>query len=405
MSSQALGELPGQSAYPLELPETLDSKRLDDLLFKVGFFRLEDSGLVPSPKNYQVLLRKHRMSFDGRVGRWEAEVQREFPFIAGKLKQVMQSNPLKGGSILSSLAQEHDNLRSWVAIEAEQARPLSSGLRKACARWIQRIQKPEEKVYHVSPSLSQPFSQFLVEHARKWSVDLIEDGVQLKKSLGGFRINSNIKAKRLVVNSLGGARLLSTLYPKLFSNTVSHWLFYDRVHCSVDEVPEPLADVSYFNLTDSEGQPRTLFVQKDQLRDRAVLTICTWLPSEDSKLWLDQVKEGREQLKKIVPFLEESAFSNLPSIFELTEMKGECIRRGELDRLIFNAPDLNPIHRFRRHIRSVRPGKNTLNLGPRILVSAPHLLGSGSRRDKLEACLKTLEGFDKRGSKKQTAQV
>src|SRR4051812_62646 len=80
ISSSALGELsPDDELNSLVLPEKFFNRRLTDLLFRAGFFRLEDSGLSPSNYSLQSILPKHRLQSDGSLDAFKKEFLREFP--------------------------------------------------------------------------------------------------------------------------------------------------------------------------------------------------------------------------------------------------------------------------------------------------------------------------------------
>lgn len=407
--SQQLGELPPHNPLPLELPEKLGKKRLDDLLFKVGFFKLDESGLVQADKKVQVILKKHRLQFDGNMERWEKEIYREFPSIADDYvslkRQVKTSSQaaVGGRSIqkILELTDRDDEFKRMIELEVSKGRPLAeeSEPEEKSLRlrdWMASWKNEDSKVYRISPELGQPFNQFLVEHARRWGVHVLDLPIQLKAKWSEFQLLPEVKSKSLIINSLAGANLLSKVLPKLYQQQVTHWLFFDRVNCRLEDIPEPMEEIGYL-ASDLNGspltRPRLFYVYRDKLRDTATITLATWLEFKNSGLWVQEIESSRLALQKLLPFLPETAFSSLPSMLELNEMQGECMRRGDTERLCFKSYSQGNLGKIMTSLREKMGMRKKARgeLSRRIFFATAHIMPELSRRRALEDCLRFLD--------------
>jgi hypothetical protein len=122
--STALDELPSEDLWPMILPAQVGARRLDDLLFRAGFFRLEDSGLVASQFESQTVLKKNRLSFDGSFQRFSAELQREFPRWAETMirlwesaKKTTEKSLRRAALELESIQKRDPAFRDWLKAE------------------------------------------------------------------------------------------------------------------------------------------------------------------------------------------------------------------------------------------------------------------------------------------------
>lgn len=416
--SAALGELPPLEPLPLRLPEKIGESRLDDLLFKVGFFKLEEALLEPVEDLSQVLLKKHRLQFDGKDSVWLQELIREFPQYERewlKIKEGFQGAAKSlNAAIQASLNIEKANpeYARLVELEGGDSRPFQRSFdRERTRHWLEKQKRG--RVYRPQNRPGESYSKFLLEHCRRWGVQILEDPVQVEGRWRHFQLNAQCKATHLIVNSLGAAKSLEMKsrvgtkksIPLLgwlgFGRTrdfqtdrVSHWMYFDRILTQPDKLPEPLGEWSRLALDDQFSEPVVLHVQRDRLRDRATLTLGVWLPFNESRQWEERIEAGRASLRKLLPFVPDTSFKALPSAFELNEMKGECVRRGELDRLCFESTG-----RERKGLWS-KSARRPSSLANRILVSAPFMYSGWSRAESLEECLKTVEYFEKSAQKK-----
>jgi hypothetical protein len=166
------------------------------------------------------------------------------------------------------------------------------------------------------------------------------------------------------------------------------WLYMDRLECPLGLIPEPLKEFCIL-----EGG-RLLHLRRDVLRDEAHLSLGTWLPFDESKPWTAHIERGRYVLSKLIPFLPTSAFRQIPSLLELTEMRGECIRRGQIERL---QPAPVEESRARTFMRWIRPQhRETGLIARRVYSLSPHDLAFQNRMSSFEAALGLLDHFDER---------
>jgi len=402
LPSKNLGELPPQDSWPIEFPENLGSKRLDELLFKVGFFRLEESGLSPHENQYQILLKRHRLNLNGSMGRWQQEVEREFPREAQVLvefRKSLRSAPVNGakrkGQSLQSLAGTQLALKQFLSLDGARSRPGLSHA-QALQMSVESWSKDEAKTYRMNTKLEQPLNQYLTEHARKWGVQVLEEAVDLKMNWTDFELAEGVRSKNVIINSLAAGRALAKLQPTIWDQSISHWLYFDRLKLPLDKVPEPLCDQAYLQLNEDSNSAYSLKLTRDNLRDQAILTLGIWLPFSDSKYWIEEIERARDQLKKFMPFLPDGAFPEIPELLDLNEKKGECVRRGEIERLEFSQATPSRWKRIAKKICGQFGRKeNSAQLSRRIFVSAPYLLGM-DRKQSLKACLEYLEDKERR---------
>jgi len=149
-----------------------------------------------------------------------------------------------------------------------------------------------------------------------------------------------------------------------------------------------------------------LHVQRDRLRDRATITLGIWLPFSESRQWEASIERARASFRKLAPFVSESSFKSIPSPLELNEMKGESVRRGELERLQLEPPDASSKNWLK--MWSALFGRNRpASLHSRILVSAPFLVKGRGHAESLEECLQSIEYFEKRaqGARREVASA
>lgn len=402
--SQTLGELPPLEALPMRFPEKVGNRQMDELLFKVGFFKLEESGLVADQESFQILQKKHRLSLSNQSEKWFTEMEREFPRSVELIARLRSGEKSKDGQNLSALVAQCTELQKddlgfaeMVEMELSAGRPhLRRSMKEMSRDWVQK--HLQEATHHFRPgkNLSESFRKFLLEHARKWGVQILEEAIEVEKGWRKFLLNKKWRANFLVVNTLAAAKLITRYRDDLAPDRVTHWLYYDRFFCTPDDLPEPLGELSYLQNFEGEGESYPLFVERDRLRDKAVITLGVWLPFQDSRIWESKIDAARRSLKRLLPFLSESVWKQIPSNFELNEMKGECVRRGDLDRLVFDLPEEKALTGILRLFRSHRRPKS---LRSGVILVAPYLTACRDRMDSLRETLSTLEWFEKRGGR------
>lgn len=416
--SASLGELPPQEALPTRLPEKIGKRRLDDLLFQVGFFRLEESGLEAQELITQYLLPRHRISLDGKRETWVREYQREFSGSAKKILDLRESlsgeiNMLRSRGFPQLLNRQigEPSIRRLIEMEASEGRPEvfdGPDLRfKKYRSLVEKWSSDQNRVYRSKQKSNQPFHQFLLEHCRKWGVIVLEDDFQLKQKWGGYQVGSLYRSKNLIINSLAAMKHLAKNVQKSFELRPSHWLYFERLNCSEDLVPEPLAEWSLMDFKSEDSElPVVLHIERNRLKDQSYLTLGTWLSFDDSSEWRSQIQKSRDSLKKVVAFLPDHSFQKFPSVLELNEMKGETVRRGELDRLGFkDGYQKTLVANFMGTIQK-RLGfsyMGSFQLSKRIYVSAAYLIPGRYRKESLSDCLKFIESQERRMSKKKAA--
>ncbi len=411
VSSGQLGELPPQFSWPIRLPERLGENRLDELLFRVGFFRLEESGLCPEPLQTQFILPKRRLSLDGLAPTWAREVQREFPVISERLIKMRDSmrksssrSLAKSLSQLSHLIRQEPDIGRWVTMDAGQGRlayhDLASDSAPVLEKWLWGLAWPETKCYRPQQNLGQPLTSFLVEHAKKWGAKSIQEPIELSSRFGNFALNSNFRARNLIINSFGGFRLVAKAPFADFSHEISHWLYFDRIRCAEEMIPEPLEEFCQFHSSDKQEFPYVMHTKRSPYGEESELRLGIWLKFQDSSLWQSQIEEGRAALKRLIPFLPHSAFSSLPSLLDLNEFKGETIRRGEMDRLIVLRSSPSKWLSWKTWMSNWGLSSSHLpQLSKRVFLCIPHLGGAVDRRESFQTCLKLLDYFEKKRKK------
>lgn len=410
--SAQLGELPPEEAWPLRFPAQLGQRRLDDLLFRAGFFRLEESGLISGHHESQVILKKSRLTFDGSLERLAEEFNREFPTVADAFFKTIELAKRPGSKSMKRAAQQlmalkkqNENFALWLDAEMQTVirpvmlqRPLA-----AHTQWLAYILSHGQRLYRVDPKLKQPYHHFLLEHARKWGVKLSTDPCQIRPHWSGFQISPSTEARHLIVNGIGGARLIAKSLSKTWSERMRYWLFVDFLECDLEDVPEPLEEVAQIDFRDRVGDlpsHRILQVKRDAVRARATLSIGSWLPFDDNRAWSTQIEMGRQAIKKLIPFLPHEVFRPLPTLLELTEMRGECMKRGHTDRL---DPLIEKSGQLRQWVESVRQvvrsRKAPFRLSRNVFAVTPHFLSFRNRMASFEESLKLLDHFEERRKK------
>jgi hypothetical protein len=412
--STALAELPPDENWPLVLPSQMGSRKLNDLLFRAGFFRLEESGLTAVSVANQVLLQKNRLLFEGTSSQWLGEIEREFPHalktfsqLFDQAKRMSPQQIHRAASELMEIQKRDCHFRAWLFTELHFSfkwisEELSLDLLK---QWLQFILKQENKAYRVDPKIKTSYNQFLLEHAKKWGAVVCGDLVDLKVAWTLFQITNTIKASHLILNGMGGGRILGkTIFPKL-GERMKFWMYLDSLTCSASQIPEPLEEFSQINYGETVGDlpaERRLHLSIDRVRGEAHLSLGSWLSFEDSKNWVHQIEKGRATLKKFIPFLPDSTFKPILSLLELTEQRGECIRRGEADRLIPETAKISTLDRLIHNLWKRLPRKRKpRTLARRIYAINPHYLSRRNRLASFEEALVLLDHFEK----KKRAQV
>lgn len=406
--SEALGEWPSQNPWPLRFPERSGKHRLDDFLFRAGFFRLEDSGLEQGPYRNQFILPRHRVSLDGSQSTWIREVLREFPQISDsllKLRSIAKKpeNAQVSNFQFQSLLRKNEDFEKLAQLDCFEGRPFDSSKSESSRRlskaFLSRLDREEAKVFRVKSDLQQPYNRFLLEHAKKWGVQVLSESSELKAQWGKFEIMPQVKAKYLVANTLAGAKMIHQLKSRWLPHKISHWLYFDRLDCVFDEIPEPLDEFSYLQFPQTEASQTVslLYVQRDRLRDKARLTLGTWLPFDESRHWESEITASRARLSKVLPFLPAERFPSMPSTLELSEMKGECVRRAELDRLSFVRQPKSTASKAWHRFRSLFSKKAQIFAdAPRLISCLPYLGRKSGRHESLAECLRALDYFEKK---------
>lgn len=412
--SSAMAEMPPDDHWPLVLPSQMGNRKLHDLLFRAGFFRLEESGLMSMNHPVQVLLPKNRLLFEGGASEWLSEIEREFPYSLKTFSSLFQNSKKFSPQIIHRAASElfeiqkrDEHFKNWLKTEVHfRFRAIHSEISlEVLKEWLLFVLKQENKAYRVDSKIKVPYNQFLIEHAKKWGAVVSSEPLELKSAWTLFQLSKSVKASHLVINGMGGGRLIAkSLHPKL-SERMRYWMFLDILRCPLSQVPEPLQEFSHLNLGDVvEGLPsaRRLHLSVDRLRGTAELSLGSWLPFDDSKVWVRQIEAGRESLRTLIPFFPATAFKPIPSILELTEERGECVRRGECDRLIPEDPKISAVAKFLSGLKiRWRSKKKPTSLARRIYALNPHFLPQRNRLASFEESLSLLDYFEK----KKRAQI
>jgi len=209
-----------------------------------------------------------------------------------------------------------------------------------------------------------------------------------------------LESKRMVINTFAAFRQLGKM--KQFQSAqvpIEYWLYFDRIRTSLDNIPEPLGEQVYLQLRGDQANT-ILQVQRDRLKDEAILSLGIWLPFQEAHSWISQIKQGREELRKLLPFLPEEAIPALPDDLELTELKGECVRRGQMERLILGQRPPS----FRSRLSRLLGGIGGLH-GPlgqrRIITTLPFVEALSNRRESMASSFECLEKFEKKRPKQE----
>jgi hypothetical protein len=315
----------------------------------------------------------------------------------------------RAASVVADLRKRDSHFGSWVQTQWEIiVKPTRSPLdareeRRIIRRWLEYSLHQGGRRYVQDGSLKVPYTQFLEEHARKWGVSLLQEPLQLKSHWGHFQISATQKARQLISNSVGASRLLQKTLGCGRSEKVQSWLFLDRVDAPLGMVPEPLEDFASLRVDESSDETWLLFVQRDPLRDEAVISVGTWLPFEETKTWVEKIDQGRRHLLKLLPFLPAQSFRALPSLLELTELRGECVRRGQADRLRPLELALNRRQKLTQ--RFIRKKLRPSQMARRIFALSPYDLPERNRVASFEACLQFLDHFEERKRQAQSSLV
>lgn len=410
--SNLLGEMPQESQLPLVLPAQLGHKRLNDLLFRSGFFRLEESGMVIQNFSYQSILPKNRLQFDGQSQQWLSELEREFPHALRTFQSLFQNARKQTPQLLNRLSQElieigkrDPSFRMWLEAEVEFALKPSSDFQwqEVLKLWLTYLLKQEPKAFRVDPKLQVPYAQFLVEHARKWGVHVLETPCDFKSSWGAFELTKTHRAANLILNSMGAGRLLARHYSPKFAERYRAWLYWDILDCPWDLVPEPLQELVYFPMSSTDSSMpahRLLTLKVGRERTQAQISLGTWLSFDDSKTWVVEIEKTRGLFRKLMPFLPDHHWRALPSLLELTEMKGECVRRGMSERLLVWAPKRSQWSRMLSSLLKALPRQRRPHaLGRRIYPVHSHYLPFKNRVSSFEQSLSLLEYFERKKRK------
>lgn len=415
--SSSFGELPPDDFMPLTFPVQMGTRRLDDLLFRAGFFRLEDSGLVSSFYQNQLVMPRHRTITLGGIDQWMHEVKREFPLISepfqniiNELKQSQRSDSAvrRAATEVLALMKRDVSFGRWFELELDvllKPHPDERGVRDSelkalIEEWFRFMLQWGGKWYRVDPRLKTSYNQFLQDHARKWGVQIVSSSIDIKGHWSSFQLSKDQKARYLIANGLGALRQVSKTMENPIADRFSYWLFVDRIECSLSQLPEPLQEFCVFDMGKTvEGSPAHHFLhtKKDVLRDEAVLSLGTWLAFEEPRTWNVAIERGRESLRQILPFLPESCFRAIPSLFDLTEMRGECVRRGQVDRLIPFTREKIGWEKFRSQFTQLfRSARAPQEVSHRIFSLIPGASESRNRMRRFGEALNILDHFEKK---------
>ncbi len=407
--SSSLGELSTENLAPLLLPPQFGQRRLNDLLFRAGFFRLEESGLVHGAQSSQTLLIKNRLLFEGAPQQWLQEIEREFPHALKTFQFLFQNSRKITPPVLKRVVYELLELqrrdsafRTWLRSEIESSlKPIQKwNDHKIISAWVRFVVRQDPKVFRADSKLTVPYHQFLLEHARKWGAVVLTEPCELKTAWGLFQITKNMRASKLVVNGLGGGRLIARNFSSPLSEKLKAWQFLDRIDCQLSSVPEPLQETSFVDFEEQDSDlphHRQIQLKVDRIRGEASISIGTWLNYDDSKNWTHEIERGRSVLRKLIPFLPESIWRPIPSMLELTEMRGDCVRRGQIERLIPELKELSKLQILASYVKSkIQFRKKPLTMGRRVYVVNPHFLPLRNRVSSFDESLGLLEYFEKR---------
>ena len=326
---------------------------MNDLLFKAGFFRLEESGLVTHQSSFQIVLPKNRLLFYHDSERWNQEVEREFPQAFAKLARLREASEKDQGAKLNRAAQDLFDLQkrdpalsTWINAEIQSV--LSPSLDRSplenMKAWLYYL-RSRGKSYRADPRLKDSYTHFLLEHARKWGAQILSEAKDLRSKWGSFELSDQMRIRYLILNGLGGGRFVARELKKAFANPFAYWMHTESIECDLRLVPEPLQDFCLLGLEDSHSASVSMSGSHSSLekiyslrtlrlpaKGIARLHLGVWLAYEDSKSWPQQIEAGRRSLRKLLPFLPVDCFKPLPELFELIERRGDAVKRGQMDR-------------------------------------------------------------------------
>jgi len=414
--SSVLGELPPEDNWPMSFPTQLGEYKLDDLLFRAGFFQLEESGLSAKPFLSQVILPKNRLMFDGTKEQWLNEVEREFPAysktlfsiwqsVQGSKALTNQSGIKKATSDLVNLQKKNPAIKRWISAEVESSlHPTVERTPEMLAKaWLNIMRTRGSKTYRTSTKLKKPYTSFLLEHARKWGVYIWDESFVYKPSWGAFNLGKNAKAKYLILNGIGGGRAIARKYTKNSIEKMQYWLYTDQTDCPIECLPEPLQEYCHIDLERDGSQQtsvRVLYTNRDALRGEANLSMGTWLSFENTKSWVSEIEKSRALLKKVIPYLPDECFKPLPSLLDLTEMRGECVKRGQVERLIPYKEEKGyfqkMLHKF---INRIKFWRTPFSITRNVYAVTPHYLPFRTRSASLHEALYLVNFFTKKRKK------
>ncbi len=407
VSSVALGEKASKEEENWIFPSSLGAKQLSDVFFRAGFFRYEDAALVPHQKVRQLLLPKNRLTFTGSIANCLSEVEREFPHLWSSLSSLYQLREGRHKSALHKTLQKlmdiqrrDSQVRDLVALDSHwtlrPGRELSDLER--LKYWVESLLRQSEKHFSVDPQLGKSYCAFLSEHARKWGVVFNSQALLFKSLLVGYQISKETRSSSLIVNSLGANRLLARSGQLPESASMDFWMYEDSFSIPLDELPEPYGEQLYFYSTESSaGIPhaRSLKIERDFARGMANLKLGSWLPFDDTKMWHFQIDQGRKSLRRLLPFSADLSSVALPSILDLTELRGETIKLGKFDKLIPSRARESVWTSWMRRT-SLGSSRRPFSLRRRIYSLNPYDLEWKTRDYSFEKSLALLEHFERK---------
>lgn len=337
--SSSLGER-SDSDQEVLLPAQLEKRQLQDLLFRAGFFRIEDAQLSPTQRHHQVILPRHRMTLSGGLPDFLIETEREFPHLWSVLSSLHHLKESQHRAVfvktlqnLKSLIQKDSSVSDFVDIDAQaRVAPRSDVSQdKLLKQWISDLLLDREKSFKSDQS-QREYCQFLLDHARKWGVQVLQGPAELSCGLRGYQTSQQSRAQNLIVNSLGARRMLSK--NQLLSGNIEFeaWFFETSFMVPSEIIPEPFGEHIYVrNSKLPFGSYELRF--KSHSSDQKRIRLGCWLPFENEKNWQISLQEMFAHVQKLLPYVEWTKFSEIPSLLELTEKRGDVVRSGDFGRL------------------------------------------------------------------------
>ena len=123
------------------------------------------------------------------------------------------------------IEKESDEFSRLLEADVAEGRPLDrTGARELSRKWIDRHRESERHFYRLKPQQDLPYSHFLMEHCRKWGVQVLDEPLQLESKWRHFQLSAGARSNQLVVNSLGGARLASRFRKDISTEKMKHWM-------------------------------------------------------------------------------------------------------------------------------------------------------------------------------------